>query len=223
MTAQATGLIIAAGSSVRMEGTDKIFAPILGRPIISYSIQAMEECPDIESIILVVSSDNLAKAGLLFESGSCSKIKSVVAGGKRRQDSVRIGLSQVQNSHWTVIHDGARPFITSEMISGSLAHASINGSAVAAVPVKDTIKIVDESLNVTDTLARNQLWAVQTPQVFETKVLRRAHDKIKQNVTDDASMMEAIGEKVSIFQSEYSNIKVTTEEDMRLLEILMND
>ena len=146
MTAQATGLIIAAGSSVRMEGTDKIFAPILGRPIISYSIQAMEECPDIESIILVVSSDNLAKAGLLFESGSCSKIKSIIAGGERRQDSVRIGLSQVQNSHWTVIHDGARPFITSEMISGSLAHASINGSAVAAVPVKDTIKIVDESL-----------------------------------------------------------------------------
>ena len=82
---------------------------------------------------------------------------------------------------------------------------------------------MNESLNVTDTLARNQLWAVQTPQVFETKVLRRAHDKIKQNVTDDASMMEAIGEKVSIFQSEYSNIKVTTEEDMRLLEILMND
>ena len=195
MTAHATGLIIAAGSSVRMNGVDKIFAPLLGRPIISYSIQAMEDCLDINAIIVVVSPENLEKSDLLFKSENWSKITSLVVGGKRRQDSVRMGLSKIHDSHWTVIHDGARPCITPEIISHSLNHASVNGSAVAAVPVKDTIKIVDKSLNVTKTPDRQHLWAVQTPQVFETKALQYAHEKVKENVTDDASMMEALGEK----------------------------
>ena len=223
MTAQATGLIIAAGSSVRMGGTDKIFTPIYGRPIISYSIQAMEDCVDIESIILVLSSGNLEKGKLLLESTDWSKVTSIVEGGKRRQDSVRIGLSQVGDSQWTIIHDGARPCITPTILRNSIIHASINGSAVAAVPVKDTIKIVDKFLTVSKTPDRKNLWAVQTPQVFETKSLRYAHEKITANVTDDASMMEALGEKVSLFESEYSNIKVTTEEDIKLIKILMNN
>ena len=109
------------------------------------------------------------------------------------------------------------------MLKNSLIHASINGSAVAAVPVKDTIKIVNDSLIVSKTPDRKHLWAAQTPQVFATKALRRAHEEITEDVTDDASMMEALGEKVSLFQGEYSNIKVTTEEDIHLIERLMNN
>lgn len=220
---QATGLIIAAGSSARMGGNDKIFTHIFERPIISYSIQAMEDCADIGSIVLVLSRENLEKGRLLVECEGWSKVTSIVAGGRRRQDSVRLGLSEAYKSHWTVIHDGARPCITPRILENSLIHASINGSAVAAVPVKDTIKIVNESLIVSKTLDRKHLWAVQTPQVFATKALRHAHEKITEDVTDDASMMEALGEKVSLFQSEYSNIKVTTEEDIHLIELLMNN
>ena len=170
-----------------------------------------------------MSSGNLEKGRLLLESTDWSKVTSIVEGGKRRQDSVRIGLSQVGDSQWTIIHDGARPCITPTILRNSIIHASINGSAVAAVPVKDTIKIVDEFLTVSKTPDRKNLWAVQTPQVFETKSLRYAHEKITANVTDDASMMEALGEKVSLFESEYSNIKVTTEEDIKLIKILMNN
>ena len=223
MTVQATGLIIAAGSSVRMGGIDKVFTPIFDRPIISYSVQAMENCSNIGSIILVLAKENLEKGKLLSEREGWTKVTSIIQGGQRRQDSVRLALSHVQNCHWTVIHDGARPCITSKILENSIIHASINGSAVAAVPVKDTIKIADESLTVSTTLDRKHLWSVQTPQVFATKTLRHAHETIIEDVTDDASMMEALGAKVSLFQSEYSNIKVTTKEDIHLVEVLMSN
>lgn len=223
MTQNATGLIIAAGSSTRMDGIDKIFTPIFKRPVISYSIQAMQDCNAIKSIILVFSAENLHKGNSLVKQEDWSKVKSIIAGGERRQDSVKLGLSHVKDAVWTVIHDGSRPCVTTKILDNSLRHASTMGSAVAAVRVKDTIKIADKSLTVTQTPKRNSLWMVQTPQVFKTKILKLAHEKITKDVTDDASMIEALGGKVSLFVSEYSNVKITTSEDINVVKAFIND
>ena len=146
---------------------------------------------------------------------------AVVAGGERRQDSVRAGLDDLGETDWTIVHDGARPCVTPDIFETGLAEARKTGAAIAGVPVKDTIKAVDGDANVTGTPDRKTLWAVHTPQVFSTELLRRAHDDVKDDVTDDASMVEQIGGAVRVFIDSHANIKVTTPEDLAIAEALM--
>ena len=216
-TAQSVAaVIVAAGDSRRMDGVDKVLAPIMGRPLVAYSLQAFDDSPLIGTIVLVMSERNIEEGRRLVEEGGWHKVREVCAGGRRRQDSVRNGLNRVRDTDWTAVHDGARPCVDGDMIARGLEAARQDGSAVAGVPVRDTIKAAGPDLLVDQTFVRDGLWAVQTPQVFRTDLLLQAHRDISEDVTDDASMVERAGRPVRIFMGSHENIKVTTPEDMAL-------
>ena len=215
-------IVVAAGESRRMAGVDKVFASLRDRPLISYSLGALHDVPEIDDIVLVLSPQNLEQGRELVEASGWHKVREVRRGGDRRQDSVRNGLEALPDVEWVIVHDGARPFIDGELIARGLEEAARTGAAVAAVPVKDTIKSADSELLVTRTLPRDELWAAQTPQVFRKELLAEAHQRVAEDVTDDASMVERVGGKVRIFMGSYYNIKVTTPEDLTVAEAVLN-
>ena len=214
-------IVVAAGSSTRMGRVDKVFAPLMGRPLVSHSVDTLERCHLIDRIAVVLGEHGIERGWELVRRFGWSKV-SVVAGGHRRQDSVRAGLPPLVDTDWIVVHDGARPCVTSQMIERGLAEAGCTGAAVAAVPVKDTVKVVDADMTVLETPDRQRLWLVQTPQVFSRDLLTRAHREVARDVTDDASMVEQVGGSVRIFQGSYANIKVTTPEDLEIAEYLLS-
>lgn len=211
-------IVVAAGESRRMRGVDKVLAPILGRPLVSYSIAALSDTPAVGAIVLVVSRDMVAQARRLVKENGWLKVRAVCAGGGRRQDSVRQGLTRVQETDWVIVHDAARPCVAPEVFELGLEQARATGAAVAAVPVNDTIKSATLDMTVTSTLSRDGLWYVQTPQVFRTDLLCEAHRRVLEDVTDDALMIERIGGSVKLFMGSYQNIKVTTPEDLAIVE-----
>jgi 2-C-methyl-D-erythritol 4-phosphate cytidylyltransferase len=215
-------VVVAAGSSSRMGGIDKVFAPLAGRPLIWHAVDALVRCALVGRVSLVLSASNLERGAELVASEGWTTV-TVVAGGERRQDSVRAGLDALGETDWTIVHDGARPCVTPDIFETGLAEAQRTGAAIAGVPVKDTIKAVDGDANVTGTPDRKTLWAVHTPQVFSSQLLLRAHDEVKDDVTDDASMIEQIGGTVRVFMDSRANIKVTTPEDLLMAEALMAD
>jgi 2-C-methyl-D-erythritol 4-phosphate cytidylyltransferase len=143
----------------------------------------------------------------------------IVLGGERRRDSVAAGLRVVLDCEWVVVHDGARPFVTPDLISRGLEAARLSGAAIAAVPVNDTIKAVRDEV-VVDTVDRSTLWAAQTPQVFRTALLWEAHHRTAGDTTDDAAMVEALGTAVRVYPGAYGNMKVTFPEDLDLARAL---
>ena len=214
-------IVVAAGQSRRMKSVDKIFVPLMGQPLITFSLQALQDAPQVDSIVLVLSPSSVDRGRRLVEAKRWSKIADVCAGGELRQDSVRHGLERLAAVEWILVHDGARPFIDAGMISRGLTEAAHTGAAIAAVPVTDTIKSADAALLVTATLDRDALWSAQTPQVYSRKLLAEAHDRVSDSVTDDASMVERIGGKVRLFMGSYHNIKVTTPEDLPIAEAIL--
>ena len=215
-------IVVAAGESRRMEGIDKIFYPLAGKPMVWHSLATLQGHPDIEDIVLVTSEPSIAQARTIRESYELDKVSGICAGGARRQDSVRRGLERLGGCELVVVHDGARPFIGAKMLDRGILVAQDCGAAIAAVPVKDTIKQSDDRDLVTQTIPRDDLWAVQTPQIFRTSLLEEAHQRVHDMVTDDASMVEAIGHPVKLFFGSYYNIKVTTPEDLTFAEAIMN-
>ena len=214
-------IIVAAGKSERMGGVEKIFATIDGRTLLSYSIEEFQKSPIISCIVLVLAKDKI-KIGIdLVKKHNWSKVIAVCAGGARRQDSVSNGLKQLDGVKWVLIHDGARPCITQDIIERGLEAARECGAAIPAMPAADTIKVVSPNSYVKDTPPRANLWAVQTPQVFRFDIISEAHRKANDNVTDDASMVESLGYKVKVFKGSYTNIKVTTPEDLILAEAII--
>ena len=216
--ARVGAIIAAAGSSQRMGGQDKIFAPLCGRPLLSWTVDAFQGCPHISKIVLVVNEKSLELARQLVEREGWSKVKAICPGGGRRRDSVAQGLGRLDNCWWVVIHDGARPCVNSELIQRGLEEAEKCGSAVAAVPVTDTIKIVGEDGLVQTTPQRHSLWSIQTPQVFRFDIIHKAHQRVEGDATDDASLVEQLGYQVKIYMGSYENIKVTTPQDLALVE-----
>jgi 2-C-methyl-D-erythritol 4-phosphate cytidylyltransferase/2-C-methyl-D-erythritol 2,4-cyclodiphosphate synthase len=217
-------VVVAAGRSSRMEGVDKQVALLGGEAVISHSLRVFEQYSEVGSIVLVMSADNLEAGKLAVEAGGFSKVIDVVAGGERRQDSVKIGLDLIAaqpsgTPEFVAIHDGARPFIDDEMVARGLATAQKIGAAIAAVPVKDTIKVAPHRV-VTDTPDRSGMWAVQTPQIFRFDVLKTAHEMTDEDVTDDASMVELVGGMVAVFTGSNDNIKLTTPEDLELATLI---
>ena len=214
-------IVVAAGVSRRMAGVDKIFTQLGGRPLISYCLEALNRAPEVDQIVLVLSSCRVAQGRRLVGDGAWSKVREVCEGGQRRRDSVGKGLERLSGHGWIVVHDGARPFVTPDMVSRGLVEAAETGAAVAGVPVSDTIKSVDGNRLVTETLRRDGLWAVQTPQVFRRRLLAEAHRSLAGDFTDDASMVERMGVGVRVFQGMVRNIKVTTPDDLRIAEALL--
>jgi 2-C-methyl-D-erythritol 4-phosphate cytidylyltransferase len=218
---KAAAIIAAAGESRRMNGMDKVFAPLGGRPALSYVLDAFAKCESISQIVVVVSKDNIEKCRQLIAGEKYSKPIEVCVGGKRRQDSVAAGLKKLDKCDWVVIHDGARPLVTKALIEGGLEAARETGAAVAAVPVTDTIKSAGEDRIVRQTPPRQNLWAVQTPQVFRVDIIFKAYQKAKGEVTDDASLVEGAGYKVKLYMGSYDNIKMTNASDILIAEALL--
>ena len=216
-------IVVAAGQSSRMRGVDKIFYPLGGMPIVWHSLSTLLSHPSISQTVLVTAKENVRRADELVASYAPDGEISVCEGGERRQDSVLRGLERLGNCDMVLVHDGARPFITDEVLDRGIAAALEKGAAVAAVPVKDTIKQSDDSDVVERTLPRDRLWAVQTPQIFDASLLREAHEKVHETVTDDSSMVEAIGHPVKVFRGSYFNIKVTTPEDLTIARAIIRE
>ncbi len=220
-SAKAVAIIVAAGDSQRMRGIDKMFAPINGRPALARVLDTFQGCKKIDRIVVVMSSKNIEKCRRLVAEEGWSKVKDIVPGGKRRQDSVLEGLKRINDAEWVVIHDGARPLVTGDLIERGLAAAQETGAAVAAVPVTDTIKAVQEGEIVSKTLPRQNLRAVQTPQVFRSDIIKNAYKSAAEDVTDDAALVEKAGYKVKLYMGSYANIKITTLDDLAVAEALL--
>ncbi len=213
-------VIVAAGESQRMGGMDKVLALLGGKPILVRAVEPFQSCGAIDQIVIVVSEQNLERGKQLVAEQGWSKATDVCPGGRRRQDSVLAGLNRLSNCEWVVIHDGARPLVTVGLIEQGLAEAGETGAAVAAVPVADTIKVAGDDRIVRQTLPRQNLWAVQTPQVFRYPVVAEAYRRAKGDATDDASLVERSGYKVKLYMGSYDNIKITTPDDLALAEVL---
>ena len=220
--ASATGaIIVAAGRGLRMGGRDKVLTALLGEPLVMYSLEVFNDAPGVSAIVLVVSADNLDTCRRLVEERGLRKVTDVRVGGERRRDSVSLGLEGMPDPGSTIVHDGARPCVDAATIARGIDAVHRHGAAVAAVPVKDTIKSATRDRRVTKTIDREGLWAAQTPQVFRTQVLKDAHGALEGDFTDDAAMVEARGGTVSLFMGSYDNIKVTTPEDVAIAEAIL--
>jgi len=203
-----------------MGGIDKVFVPLGGKPVLVWVLDAFEGCDSIDQIVVVVNAKNIEKCRKLVAEERWSKVSDICAGGKLRQDSVAAGL-KLLNCQWVVIHDGARPLVTKDLIERGLKAAEETGAAIAAIPVTDTIKIADDDRMVRQTPPRQNLWAVQTPQVFRFDIIARAYEQTKGEVTDDASLVERLGFRVKLYMSAYDNIKITNSDDLALAEVLL--
>jgi 2-C-methyl-D-erythritol 4-phosphate cytidylyltransferase len=212
-------VIVAAGRSERI-GADKVLLTLAGRPLLAWSIDVCQNYKPINQIAIVLNKDNFDLGQRLVVGKGWTKVVAVCIGGRRRQDSVREGLVRLKGCEWIIIHDGARPFLTIDLLNDGLEAAKLTGAAAAAVPAKDTIKLSDENGIVKQTLQRSQLWMIQTPQIFRFDIITRAYEQNDNDVTDDASLVENSGGKVKLYQGSYKNIKITTPEDLTLAEIL---
>ncbi len=214
-------VVVAAGRSARMGGLDKLFAPLGGQPLLARTLTAFQECAPVRRVVLVLAAENLARGLALAEEEGLSKVRTVCLGGRRRQDSVWEGLECLGPCDWVVVHAGARPLVTPQLIEEGLAAARETGAAVCALPAQDTVKRVDEQGRVLSTLDRRRLWLIQTPQVFRYDILREAHERSRRAATDDAALVERLGHRVQVYPGSPRNLKVTTPEDLALAEALL--
>ncbi len=213
-------VVVAAGGSRRMGGVDKVLALLAGKPVLAWVIDVFESCDLITQVVVVVNEQSLEQCRRLVAEHGWLKVTDVCLGGRRRQDSVGAGLARLSHCHWVVIHDGARPLLTEDLIYRGLNEARETGAAVAAVPVTDTIKVAGDDRLVQQTPPRHNLWAVQTPQVFRFDIIKEAYRQAKREVTDDATLVEQLGYRVKLYMGAYDNIKITTPGDLVLAEVL---
>lgn len=217
-------VIVAAGSASRMGGIDKVMAELHGEPMIARTVRAFQQCDAIAEIVIVTREDLILPITRLCR--DMDKVKTVVCGGKSRQESVHLGLNALSKEmELAAVHDGARPLITGAVIDRAVRAANSYGAAAPAVPVKDTIKVVKGGL-VLATPDRATLQAVQTPQVFDFDMLRGALKKAeadKAAVTDDCSAVERMGMSIKIVEGDERNLKVTTPVDLKIAEMLLEE
>ncbi|MBI4296572.1 MAG: 2-C-methyl-D-erythritol 4-phosphate cytidylyltransferase [Chloroflexi bacterium] len=215
-------IIVAAGFGQRMEGIDKIKAYLGGEPVLARVVDIFQDCSAIDRIVVVVRPENIEFAQRLKRERAWSKVTDIVPGGEKRRDSVAAGLSRLERCDWIIVHDGARPLVTTELIEQGLAAARETGAAIAAIPITDTIKLGKDNV-VERTLPRHDLWAVQTPQVFRFDIIESAYRKVRGDATDDAALVEQMDYPVKIYLGSYDNIKITISHDLVLAEILLQE
>lgn len=226
-------LLLAAGRSERMAGQDKTTIPLAGLPLAAHSLRAFAACDAITTIVLVSGPHNHNALLAIAHDHGRGKVIAVVPGGNRRQDSVAKGLAalsadQPQPPDLVAIHDTARPLVTADIIERGLRLAAQHGAAVAAAPLRDTIKAINPDATaaadapVQRTVDRSTLRAAQTPQTFRWSLLQRAHTAPSHTVTDDAMLVEALGEPVILYDAGAPNPKVTTPDDLVIVEALLH-
>jgi 2-C-methyl-D-erythritol 4-phosphate cytidylyltransferase len=224
---KANAVIVSAGKGHRfMDGKKKQFLPLAGKPILARTLDPFENCPLINAILLVVGQEDMDYClKEIVEKYRYRKISRIVPGGKYRQESVKNGIDAIpEDVEIVVIHDAVRPFVTQGMIEESVRSAMRFQAVVLGMPVKETIKTVHPDGTVLKTLDRNSLWQIQTPQAFQTRLIRDALRKATEDGfqgTDDASLVERMGIEVHVLPGSYANIKITTPEDLMLATLLL--
>lgn len=217
-------IIVAAGSSRRM-GFDKLFAEIAGKPVIAHTIAAFERSVAVTAIIVVARQDRHRDIEKIVRDQKLKKTHAIVKGGEHRHDSVCAGLDHLpEKARYVAVHDGARPLVTPEQIERVYQLARERGAASLAAAISDTLKRADVDLAVKESVDRHQLFAMQTPQIFERKILEDAYRAIfadKVSVTDEVSAVERIGGKVVLIANEQPNFKITYTADLPLAEFVL--
>mgnify|MGYP000474587656 CR=1 FL=1 len=215
-------VVVAAGRGTRIGDPDKVLVPLAGWPMLAWSLAAIEQTDVIGAVIVVVGAHTRIAISHLVRDEGFSKVRAIVDGGERRQDSVAAGLDALpQQTDIVVIHDAARPLATPELFTRAARAAAEFGAAIAATPVADTLKRVDED-TIVETVDRTGLWAAQTPQAFRLEVLRAAMAAgAGETITDEARLCEAASIPVTIVQSSLANLKVTLPDDVAVAEALL--
>lgn len=217
-------IIVAAGSSSRM-GFDKIFARLDGHPVLQYSVDAFHNCPSVDHILIVTQESNFDRINPWIQSGLYSKLMTPVPGGDKRSLSVSAGLNALPaDTSIVAVHDGARPLITPDQISACIHKAQESGAAVSAHPIVDTVKRTNHRRIVSEGIDRDGLWAMETPQVFKTAILRKAYDKVLAEeipVTDETSAVELTRTPVHVVANPHANHKITYPQDLDLAHIIL--
>ena len=223
-----TAIVLAAGQGKRMHSkVQKQFLEIRQKPVVYYSLHCFQESPRIQEIILVTSKEMIPYCEKeIVEKYGFGKVTRIVEGGKERYDSVYAGLKACKDTDFVFIHDGARPFITVEMVERGYQAVVKTGACVLGMPSKDTVKLADEEGYIKETPDRKIVWNVQTPQIFSYKLICTAYESIQQkdmsNVTDDAMVVEQeTGTRILLVEGSYQNIKITTPEDLAVAEAFL--
>lgn len=219
-------IIVAAGTSTRMNGTNKLFAPIHGQPLLYHTLNVFQDSLSVDTITIVSQLSKLIELEQLKKKGNFSKIKKIVEGGKKRQDSVYAGLTSLdhpQKEDIIIVHNGCNPLVTQEEVSQCIKEAKAHGAAAVGFPVVDTIKKVEEGF-VRSTLDRKNVWHMQTPQCIKYDFFVKAYQEAKKTstmYTDDVSLIEALGMKVKLVPCSTHNFKVTTQQDLEDARLVM--
>lgn len=220
-----TAIVLAAGSGTRMGGNcKKQYMLLKGRPLLYYALQSFERS-SVDEIILVTNEEEYCKEEIIYKYGM-KKVKTILKGGTERYHSVFLGLKAAEGCDYVLIHDGARPLVTKEIIERSIEDVKKYKACVVGMPVKDTIKIADENNYGKETPQRNSVWMIQTPQSFAYQLIRNAYETVIDNnvpgITDDAMVVEYTKiAKVKLILGSYENIKITTPEDLTIAECLL--
>ena len=220
-----SAIVAAAGSSSRMGGENKLMLPIDGTPVLAWTLQALNAAELVDEIVVAAREEDLISIGDLCKIYGVSKPVKIVRGGENRLESVYLAsLECWEDAEFLAVHDGARPLATAELIDRTIALAHRTNAAAPAVPVKDTIKIVRDGKVIT-TPPREELRAIQTPQVFDAALLKAALENARmfgEEITDDCSAVEKLGKEIYLTEGSYENIKVTTPEDLILAGELLH-
>lgn len=225
-----TAIVLAAGAGRRIGGsTAKVFLPLAGRPLLLRTLDRVFSARSIEQVVLVVAADEVARCETLLHSDNglrgCPWLLQI--GGATRQQSAKRGLAKIgSDTDIVMIHDGARPLVSSSLIDRCVKAAADKDAVVVGLPVRDTIKMVSEDRRIQSTPERSSLWEIQTPQVFRRELIVEAHEQAERDgvdVTDDAMLVERLGKPVFIIDGERTNLKITVPEDVWLAESLIRE
>ncbi|MEX2459953.1 MAG: 2-C-methyl-D-erythritol 4-phosphate cytidylyltransferase [Paenibacillaceae bacterium] len=216
-------VVVAAGKGSRMGSTEsKQYLLMDHKPILVHTLEIFQAIDEVSNIVLVIGEGDEDRCKYYVEQYKLTKVSAILSGGSERQSSVLKGLRALPlETDWVLVHDGVRPFVTRQHVLACWQQAIKEGAAVLAVPVKDTVKLVDPAGYVESTPNRRSLWAIQTPQAFRLADLIAAHGRAEEDEfigTDDAMLLERLGSKVAIVEGSYGNIKITTPEDLTWAE-----
>ena len=223
-----TAIVLSAGQGIRMgTSVQKQYIELEGKPVIYYTLKAFQDSEIIDDIILVVGKDQISYVKEeIVDNYGFTKVRTIVEGGKERYDSVWSGLQTIKEEGYTFIHDGARLFVNEAILRRGYETVEQHRACVAGMPSKDTVKLVEENTFASGTPNRKYVWTVQTPQIFETALIKAAYEKIMQGdcngITDDAMVVEqTMNVPVKLFEGSYENIKITTPEDLDIAKVFL--
>ena len=206
-------------------GFDKLFAVIAGKPVIAHTLLAFERAESVGRIVIVAREDRHDEIKTIVRDENFKKVRSIIPGGKRRQDSVRAGLDHLESAaRYVAVHDAARPLITAEQIERVFTQCQIHGAVALAGPINDTLKRADADLSVTESVDRQELYAMQTPQMFERALIDEAYSAVYAeniSVTDEVSALERLGRKITLVLNDDFNFKITYPRDLPLAEFVL--